>query len=248
MGLLASFSELRAVIPPLTLVHLGLAGAGVRGIARNLAAAAMIALAAAFLIHLVGTPPQWIALGVGLYAAVSWLQALALRDRPTHQLITQTPTLRWAGRIRAAGVRRPASLLAPPTSCDGSARRRRDSLGLTSRWGLDRHARSASWPIAGGWRARETPAGRATCPPWHPHRHLDARDRQLPWPRLSFPSPCARACGSGQRRRSGPGTAADARLGVRRLPARGHVHRPLGPHRRALSVGLGGSRTALLCA
>jgi len=29
------------------------------------------------------TPAQWIGLGVGLYAAVSWLQALALRDRPT---------------------------------------------------------------------------------------------------------------------------------------------------------------------
>jgi MFS family permease len=93
----ASFlHELRAVIPPLTLVHLGLAGAGLRGIARNLAAAGVIALVAALLIHLLGTPPQWIALGVGLYAAVSWLQALALRDRPTYRLITRTPTLHWA--------------------------------------------------------------------------------------------------------------------------------------------------------
>ena len=89
--------ELRAVIPPLTLVHLGLAGAGAGGIARNLAAAAVIALVAALLIHLLGTPPQWIALGVGLYAAVSWLQALALRDLPTYRLITRTPTLRWVG-------------------------------------------------------------------------------------------------------------------------------------------------------
>ena len=89
--------ELRAVIPPLTLVHLGLVGAGMRGIARNLAAAAVIALVAALLIHLLGTPPQWIALGVGLYAAVSWLQALALRDLPTYRLITRTPTLRWVG-------------------------------------------------------------------------------------------------------------------------------------------------------
>ncbi len=92
----AFFHELRAVIPPLTLVHLALAGAGARGVVRNLVTAAGIALGAALLIHLLGTPAQWIALGVGLYAALSWLQALALRDRPTHRLLTRTPTLRWA--------------------------------------------------------------------------------------------------------------------------------------------------------
>src|SRR5262249_60982044 len=53
----ASFlHELRAVMPPLTLLHLGLAGARMGGIARNLAAAAVIALVAALLIHLLGTP------------------------------------------------------------------------------------------------------------------------------------------------------------------------------------------------
>src|SRR5262249_4270970 len=92
----AFFHELRAVIPPLTLVHLALAGAGVWGVVRNLLTAAAIALVAALLIRVLGTPAQWIALGVGLYAALSWLQALALRDRPTHRLITRTPTLRWA--------------------------------------------------------------------------------------------------------------------------------------------------------
>src|SRR5262249_18625426 len=92
----AFLGELRAVVPPLTLVHLALAGAGPRGVARNAAAAAAIAIVAALLIGLLGTPAQWIALGVGLYAAVSWLQALALRDRPTHHLLTRTPALRWA--------------------------------------------------------------------------------------------------------------------------------------------------------
>jgi MFS family permease len=92
----AFFHELRAVIPPLTIVHLVLAGAGARGVVRNLVTAAAIVLGAAVLIHLLGTPAQWIALGVGLYAALSWLQALALRDRATHRLLTRTPTLRWA--------------------------------------------------------------------------------------------------------------------------------------------------------
>ncbi len=89
--------ELRAVVPPLTVVHLALTGAGARGVGRNLAAAAAIAGIAALLIRQLGNPAQWIALGIGLYAAVSWLQALALRDRPTLALITGTPSLRLAG-------------------------------------------------------------------------------------------------------------------------------------------------------
>ena len=89
--------ELRAVLPPLTLVHLALAGAGARGIARNLFAAAVIAAVASILIRTLGSSAQWIALGIGAYSAVSWLQALALRDRPTLALITRTPSLRYAG-------------------------------------------------------------------------------------------------------------------------------------------------------
>jgi MFS family permease len=90
----AFLHELRAVLPPLTLVHLALAGAGWRGIARNLVAAATIAAVAAVLIRTLGGSAQWIALGIGLYAGVSWLQALALRDRATFALIAGTPSLR----------------------------------------------------------------------------------------------------------------------------------------------------------
>jgi MFS family permease len=92
----AFLHELRAVLPPLTLVHLVLAGAGARAVARNLAGAAVIAAAAALLIRMLGSPAQWIALGIGVYAAVSWLQALALRDRPTLALLVGTPSLRQA--------------------------------------------------------------------------------------------------------------------------------------------------------
>ena len=88
--------ELRAVLPPLTLVHLALAGAGWRGLARNLVAAATIAAIAAVLVRTLGSAAQWIALAIGLYAGISWLQALALRDRPTYALVAGTRSLRAA--------------------------------------------------------------------------------------------------------------------------------------------------------
>jgi MFS family permease len=88
--------ELRAVLPPLTLVHLALEGAGARGLALNVTAGAAVAAGAALLVHLLGNPAQWIALGIGLYAAISWAQALRLRDRPTFAMVLGTPTLRFA--------------------------------------------------------------------------------------------------------------------------------------------------------
>lgn len=88
--------ELRAVLPPLTLVHLAMVGAGTRGIVRNLVAAAVVTAVAVFLTRTLGGAVQWVALGIGCYAAVSWLQALALRDRPTSALLTGTPSLRYA--------------------------------------------------------------------------------------------------------------------------------------------------------
>jgi MFS family permease len=88
--------ELRAVVPPFTVLHLVLARAGGRVVALNLAAALAIAAGALALTVVVGTPAQWIALGTGLYAAVSWAQALALRDPPAAALILRTPTLHAA--------------------------------------------------------------------------------------------------------------------------------------------------------
>lgn len=89
--------ELRAVVPPFTLLHLHLAGAGARGITVNLMAAVGITILAWGLTRLTGTPLQWIALGVGLYAAISWSQALRLRDRVAFQLIFGTPAVRYTG-------------------------------------------------------------------------------------------------------------------------------------------------------
>ncbi|MEW6270522.1 MAG: MFS transporter [Thermodesulfobacteriota bacterium] len=88
--------ELRAVVPPLTLLHLVLERAPRAVIAWNVAAAALCAVAAALLTRSLGTPAQWIALAIGVYAATSWAQALALRDRPAFALILRTPALTYA--------------------------------------------------------------------------------------------------------------------------------------------------------
>lgn len=79
--------ELRAVLPPLTLWSLWAQGAGARGIARNAAIALAIGVGAATLIFLTGSHAQWIALGIGFYAACSWMQGLRLRDPPAAELI-----------------------------------------------------------------------------------------------------------------------------------------------------------------
>jgi len=88
--------ELRAVVPPFTVLHLLAERSGPRVLGANLASAAVLGIVAWGLTRLLGTPAQWIALAIGLYAAVSWAQALALRDRPAFALILRTPTLRDA--------------------------------------------------------------------------------------------------------------------------------------------------------
>ena len=75
----AAWQELMAVLPPLTVLTLG-RNAGGQPVRRNLASAAIIALAAWGLILLTGDYAQWIALGVGTYSAFSWVQVLAARD------------------------------------------------------------------------------------------------------------------------------------------------------------------------
>jgi MFS family permease len=90
------FFELRSVLPPFTLLHLALIGAGRRALARNLCAALLIVAIATLLIRATHTPSQWIALGVGVYAAFSWTQALGCRDPVAHTLILGTPGLRYS--------------------------------------------------------------------------------------------------------------------------------------------------------
>jgi MFS family permease len=88
--------ELRAVVPPFTLLHLWRVGAGSRRLWINLAWAVGIGICATGLVFWSGDLLQWAALGVGLYAAVSWMRALALRDPTAASLIFRTASLRWA--------------------------------------------------------------------------------------------------------------------------------------------------------
>ena len=81
------FFELRSVLPPFTVFHLWREGAGARGVVQNLAIAAGVAGLASWLIALTGHFAQWFALGIGLYAAASWCQAIGLRDRPAAALL-----------------------------------------------------------------------------------------------------------------------------------------------------------------
>jgi MFS family permease len=83
----ALWTELAAVLPPLTLWTLWKAGAGVRGILLNVVLGAVCAGGAWALIQVLGSMPQWVALAIGLYAFFSWLQGMALRDPATFGMI-----------------------------------------------------------------------------------------------------------------------------------------------------------------
>ena len=85
----AFFDELVTVIPPLTLIGAWRRGPG--ALVRNLLAAAAIALAVAALVALGEPAAQWIAVGGGVYAVLSWATALRARDRPTFALTLGTP-------------------------------------------------------------------------------------------------------------------------------------------------------------
>ena len=91
-----TWKELMSVLPPMTLVTLTRAGGGRRVITRNLIGAALIALVAWGLILLTGDPEQWIALGIGSYAAFSWVQALGLRDPATFAMMFRSRAFIYA--------------------------------------------------------------------------------------------------------------------------------------------------------
>lgn len=84
--------ELMAVVPGLAIVSLARSGGG-RAVAGNALVFAALAAAAWALTAWLGTPAQWVALGIGLYAAISWVQGLGLRDRPTFTLVFKSRAL-----------------------------------------------------------------------------------------------------------------------------------------------------------
>jgi MFS family permease len=83
-------TELTTIIPPFTLI--GAWRQGTRAFIINILFAAGMAVTAAILIKATGKVPQWVAMGIGIYAVFSWANALRVRDRPTFTLIWGTPT------------------------------------------------------------------------------------------------------------------------------------------------------------
>lgn len=81
--------ELIAIIPPLTLI--GAARRGAAALAINLTAIVLIGLATWALARATGNWPQWLSIGIGVYAVFSWASALKSRDPATFQLIWGTP-------------------------------------------------------------------------------------------------------------------------------------------------------------
>src|SRR5271166_3253428 len=88
--------ELASILPGFSLWSLQRHGGSPRDLGFNLAAALVVTLCAVSMTTLLGNAVQWSALGIGLYAAVSWAQSLRLRDPPSFALICRTPSLRWA--------------------------------------------------------------------------------------------------------------------------------------------------------
>jgi len=85
----AFLNELVTIVPPFTLV--GAAQGGAVALGRNVAGLALIAGLVSGLVALGEPAPQWIAIGIGVYAVFSWASALKRRDPPTFALIVANP-------------------------------------------------------------------------------------------------------------------------------------------------------------
>ncbi len=92
----ALLTELEAVLPIFGAFQLRALGASRVALLSNLAGAAGAAALAWLLSRALGTPAQWWSLAVGTYAALTWGQSIALRDRPAAALIFGTPSLCFA--------------------------------------------------------------------------------------------------------------------------------------------------------
>ena len=85
----AFLQELVTIVPPLTLI--GAMRGGARALIFNLIGLAVVVGAVVLLISFGEPAPQWIAVGIGVYAVFSWASALRRRDAPTFALIVANP-------------------------------------------------------------------------------------------------------------------------------------------------------------
>ena len=81
-----TLSSLVSVLPPFTIFNLAASG-GARAVAVNLVWAAGIALLAYVINLAFDNPAQWTALGIGVYATVSWMQGLKMQEAATFTMM-----------------------------------------------------------------------------------------------------------------------------------------------------------------
>jgi hypothetical protein len=92
-----SWLELQAILPVFNLYGLSRLQAAPKHYLINLGAALTCSVVAYILYRWLGTPSQWVALGVGVYCAISWALALSLRDPAAFAMIFRCPTLIFFG-------------------------------------------------------------------------------------------------------------------------------------------------------
>ncbi len=88
-----AWTEFMAVVPGLHIVRLLQLGADTKVLVTNIAIG-LVVFGLAWLLYMwTGTAAQWLALGIGVYAAVCWVQSLMLRDPATFRMIFGSTTL-----------------------------------------------------------------------------------------------------------------------------------------------------------
>jgi len=90
---LAFFEEVLAVLPPFTFYSLIRSKASTKILTTNIVAAVLLALTGVGLAIWLDEKAQWIALGVGIYASISWMQSLSLRDPIAFKMIFRSRAL-----------------------------------------------------------------------------------------------------------------------------------------------------------
>jgi len=88
----AAFEELMSVLPPFTVINLLRVG-GIKVLVWNLVFLALISGVSYWLVEVTSNLAQWVALGVGVYAAVSWVQNVRITDYPTFCMIFKCKTM-----------------------------------------------------------------------------------------------------------------------------------------------------------
>lgn len=91
-----SWQELMAIIPPFSFFTLYKRDHGGSLFVTNVLVAIGLISMCGLLISVTGSVSQWMVMGIGIYALVSWAQSLKLRDPPTYSLIFRSRAMIYA--------------------------------------------------------------------------------------------------------------------------------------------------------